>query len=544
METTKQIQNAGPFDFVIVGAGSAGCVLANRLTASGRHRVLLLEAGGEDRNPWIQIPLGYGKSFTNPKVNWLYTGEQEPASGNRRIAQPRGKVLGGSSSINGLVYIRGQREDYDHWRDLGNAGWGFDDVLPYFRKAEDQQRGADDYHGTSGPLSVSDVSEPHPLCEAYIAAAEACGYPRNPDFNGARQEGFGYVQLTLRNGFRSSTSTGYLRPARRRANLAVITRAHATRILFDGGRAAGIEYLQHGRKHSVNARREVILAAGAFNSPQLMQLSGLGSASMLQGFGIGVVADLPEVGANLQDHYNGRLVYESSEPYTLNDVVGNPLRGLVAALRYIFLRKGVLAMGASYAAGFLRTDPALTRPDIQAGLALFSMDKAGENLHPFSGFSLVVRLLQPESRGSVMIQSADPLQAPAIRPNYLATPQDRAALLAGVKAVRRIMDTPTMRRHVVREHDPGAACVSDEDLLDYIRRRGGISYHPVGTCRMGKDATAVVDDRLCVRGVPGLRVVDASIMPAIVSGNTNAPTIMIAEKGADMILQDAAGHSL
>ncbi len=536
------MQNADPFDFVVIGAGSAGCVLANRLTESGRYRVLLLEAGGEDRNPWIHIPLGYGKLFTNPKFNWLYTGEPDAASGNRRIAQPRGKVLGGSSSINGLVYIRGQHEDYDHWRSLGNTGWGFDDVLPYFRKSEDQQHGADDYHGAGGPLTVSDPSEPHPLCEAYIAAAEQCGYPRNPDFNGARQEGFGYVQLTLRNGRRSSTATGYLRPARRRKNLSVLTHAHATRILFSGKSAVGVDYLHRGQKRSANARREVIVAGGAFNSPQLLQLSGIGPASLLRDSGIHLIADMPGVGANLQDHYNGRLVLRSTEAFTLNDVVNNFGRGFVAALRYLFLRKGFLTMGASYAAGFLRTDPALPRPDIQAGLALFSADKAGDDLHRFSGFSMVVRLLRPESRGTVLIQSADPLRAPAIRPNYLATPKDREVLLAGLKAVRRILNTPTMRRYIAREHEPGAACESDADLLDHLRRRGGISYHPVGTCRMGNDASAVVDERLRVHGLQGLRVVDASIMPTIVSGNTNAPTIMIAEKGADMILQDAAGR--
>ncbi len=534
------MKDADPFDFVVIGAGSAGCVLANRLTESGRYRVLLLEAGGKDRNPWIHIPLGYGKLFTNPKVNWLYTSEPEAASGNRRIAQPRGKVLGGSSSINGLVYIRGQREDYDDWRQLGNAGWGYEDVLPYFRKSEDQQRGADDYHGVGGPLTISDPSEPHPLCEAYIAAAEQCGYPRNPDFNGARQEGFGYVQVTLRNGLRSSTATGYLRPARRRKNLSVITRAHATRILFSGKSATGVEYLHRGQKRSVNARGEVILAGGSFNSPQLLQLSGLGPAALLQRFGISVIADMPEVGANLQDHYNGRLVYQSTEAFTLNDVVNNFGRGMIEALRFLFLRKGFLTMGASYAAGFLRTDPALSRPDIQAGLMLFSADKAGADLHRFSGFSMLVRLLRPESRGDVLIQSADPLHAPAVRPNYLASAKDREVLLAGMKAVRRIGDTPAMRRYIAREHEPGASCSNDADLLDYLRRRGGISYHPVSTCRMGNDAAAVVDERLRVHGVQGLRVVDASIMPMIVSGNTNAPTIMIAEKGADMILQDAA----
>ena len=538
------MQGADPFDFVIIGAGSAGCVLANRLTESGRYRVLLLEAGGEDRNPWIHIPLGYGKLFTNPKVNWLYTSEQEEATSNRRIAQPRGKVLGGSSSINGLVYIRGQREDYDHWRALGNGGWGYDDVLPYFRRSEDQQRGADDYHGVGGPLTVSDPSESHPLCEAYIAAAEQCGYPRNPDFNGARQEGFGYYQWTLRNGLRSSAATGFLRPARRRKNLSVITRAHVTRIVFSGKSALGVEYLYRGQTRSVGTRCEVILAGGAFNSPQLLQLSGLGPAAKLREFGIDVIADMPAVGADLQDHYNHRLMYQCTEAFTLNDVVNNPGRGVVEALRYLFLRKGFLAMGALYAAGFLRTDRTLPTPDIQASLMLFSADKPGDNLHRFSGFSLVVTLLRPESRGDVLIQSADPLHAPAIRPNYLATLKDREVMLAGLKAVRRIMDTPTMRPYVAREHDPGTACASDADLLDFVLRRGGIAYHPVGTCRMGNDAAAVVDEGLRVRGVQGLRVVDASIMPTLVSGNTNAPTIMIAEKGADMILQDAARRSI
>jgi choline dehydrogenase len=531
---------AGEFDYVIVGAGSAGCVLANRLSAAGRHRVLLLEAGGADRHPWLHIPLGYGKNFTNPKVNWLYTSEPDACSGDRRIAQPRGKVLGGSSAINGLVYIRGQREDYDHWRALGNAGWGYEDVLPYFRRAEDQQRGADEYHGVGGPLAVSDPPQSHPLCDAFIAAAEACGYPRNPDFNGARQEGFGYVQMTLRRGWRSSTSKEYLRPAQRRANLSVLTHAQATRIRFDGGRVAGVEFLRDGRPQAAAARCEVILAAGAFNSPQLLQLSGVGPAARLRELGIGVVADRPAVGANLQDHYNGRLVYEANTPFTLNDVTGSLWRGAREALRFAFQRKGFLTMGASYAAGFLRTDPALDRPDIQAGIALFSADRAGEKLHPFPGFSLIARILRPESRGHVSLHSADPLQAPLIQPNYLSAEADRRVLLAGMKAVRRIMQATAMRRYTVREHEPGVHCASDDDWLDFLRRRGGISYHPVGTCRMGADAAAVVDERLRVRGVRGLRVVDASIMPTIVSGNTNAPTIMIAEKGADLILQDAA----
>jgi choline dehydrogenase len=528
------------YDYIIAGAGSAGCVLANRLTASGKHRVLLLEAGGEDSSFWIHFPLGYGKHFSNAEVNWLYDAEPEPAIGNRRIAQPRGRVLGGSISINGLVYIRGQREDYDTWRDLGNAGWGFDDVLPYFRQAEDQQRGADEYHGVGGPLRVSDHPEPHPLCDAYIEAAAASGYARNDDFNGATQEGFGYIQMTARNGWRCSAAKGYLHPARKRSNLTVITHALATRVTFEGTRATGIEYLRHGAKHTATAAREVIVSGGAFNSPQLLQLSGLGPATLLRDHGIPVVADRPGVGANLQDHFNGRVVYECAEPITLNDVVHSKTKSAAAALRWLFTRKGLLNMAASYSAGFIRVDPAAQSPDIQLGLCLFSFDKLSEGLHDFSGFYSAVRLLRPESRGTVLIGSADPQQAPAIKPNYLATEKDCSILLAGVKASREIMNQPAMRRYIVREHDPGDACVTDDELMDHIRSKGGISYHPVGTCKMGSDANAVVDARLRARGVQGLRVIDASIMPTLVSGNTNAPTIMIAEKGAQMILDDAA----
>jgi len=534
------MRNSAEFDFIVVGAGAAGCVLANRLTASGRHTVLLLEAGGKDSNPWIHIPLGYGKHFSNPKVNWLYYSEADEKTASRRILQPRGKVLGGSSSINGLLYIRGQREDYNCWRDLGNAGWGYADVLPYFRKAEDQERGADDFHGTGGPLSVSDPSEPHPLADAFLAAADECGYPRNRDFNGESQEGFGYNQWTLRKGLRSSAATGYLRSARRRGNLTVVTRAHATRILFSGTRATGVEYLRHGNRESALARRQVIAAGGSFNSPQLLQLSGVGPASLLKSFGIPVVADLPGVGMNLQDHYTSRLNYECTEPITLNDVVHHFGRGLAAALRYAFLRKGPLAMGSSYATGFIRADPAAATPDIQTSISLFSMDKAGDKLHSFSGFFLSARLLRPESRGSVLIQSKDPLQPPAIRPNYLSSEKDCAVLLAGVKALRRLAGSPALSRYIVREHDPGPSCASDADLLEFLRQRGGIAYHPVSTCRMGNDAMSVVDDHLRVRGLQGLRVVDASIMPTLVSGNTFAPTVMIAEKGADMILQDSS----
>jgi choline dehydrogenase len=526
------------FDFIVVGAGSAGCVLANRLSENGRHSVLLLEAGGEDRSPWIHIPLGYGKHFNDPRVNWLYESEPHPATGNRALPEPRGKVLGGSSSINGLVYVRGDHSDYDLWRQLGNPGWGFDDVLPYFRNAEDQQRGEDAYHGVDGPLTVADAPEPHPLCDAFIAAGEEQGYPRNPDFNGASLEGFGYLQFNLKRGRRASTATAYLRPARRRRNLHVVTHAHVMRVGFDGRRATGIEYVRNGVPQVAHATSEVMLAGGAINSPQLLQLSGVGPAAHLQKHGIQVVADCAGVGTNLQDHYNARLVYRCTQPITLNDVVGHPLRGAATVLRYAFGRKGFLTVGASSAAGFFRADASAVAPDIQAGIALFSTDKAGTGLHPFSGFSIIVRLLRPESRGTVMIESADPFQAPIIQPNYLAATRDEDLLVEGLLTMRKLAETSAMQPYVESEHLPGPACESAADMREFVRQRGGTSYHPVGTCRMGDDREAVVDARLRVHGLDGLRVVDASVMPRIVSGNTNAPTIMIAEKAADMILED------
>lgn len=526
------------FDFIIVGAGSAGCVLANRLTENGRHSVLLLEAGGKDSSPWIHIPLGYGKHFTNPDVNWLYESEPHPATGNRALPEPRGKVLGGSSSINGLVYVRGDHSDYDLWRQLGNPGWGFDDVLPYFRKAEDQQRGADVYHGVDGPLTVSDPTDKHPLCEAFIAAGAQRGYVRNDDFNGAQLEGFGYLQVNLKHGRRASAATAYLRPIRKRANLKITTHAHVTKIIFEGQRAAGVAFTRDGQSTIVTASREVILAGGAINSPQLLQLSGIGPAEHLHAHGIEVVADSPDVGANLQDHYNARLVYKSTQPNTLNDVVGNPVRSVMTGLRYAFLRKGFLTIGASSAAGFFRVDPASVAPDIQAGIALFSTDKAGTGLHPFSGFSIIVRLLRPESRGEVMIKNADPFAAPLIQPNYLSASRDEDLLVEGLLTMRELSEMPALKPFVASEYLPGPECRTETQMRDFVRHRGGTSYHPVGTCRMGSDDKAVVDSGLKVRGVDGLRVVDASIMPRIVSGNTNAPTIMIGEKAADLILED------
>ena len=533
------IPDKARFDYIVVGAGSAGCVLANRLTQSGRYRVLLIEAGGHDRHIWIHIPLGYGKLFDNAKVNWLYKTEPEPELNNRQIIQPRGKVLGGSSSINGLLYVRGQHADYDLWRQLGNAGWGFADVLPYFRRAEDQQRGADDFHGVGGPLAVSDVSEPHPLCEAFIEAAQQAGIPRNDDFNGATQEGAGYFQLTAKNGRRWSTAVGYLREARRRHNLAIASNALASRILFSGRRAIGVQYRQHGMPRTAYADGEVIVSGGAFNSPQLLQLSGLGPAKVLRDFGIEVIADIPGVGADLQDHLQVRMQYRCTEPITMNDVINHWRHRYGAGLRYIMSRKGLLTIGAGYAGAFFRTRPELATPDVQIHFLIFSADAAGAVLHAFPGFMASVCQLRPDSRGFVRIKSSDPAMPPAIQPSYLSERSDRETVVAGMKAMRRIMDQPVMRRYIAEERAPGAHCVRDDDLLAFARDTGTTVYHPTSTCRMGPDPSAVVDERLRVRGFEHLRVIDASIMPTVVSGNTNAATVMIGEKGADMVLEDA-----
>jgi choline dehydrogenase len=534
---------ADSFDYIIVGAGTAGCVLANRLTASGSERVLLLEAGGHDRHIWIHIPLGYGKLFTNPKVNWLYNSEPEAELNNRRIIQPRGKVLGGSSSINGLLYIRGQPQDFDHWRQLGNAGWSFEDVLPYFCRAEDQGRGEDSLHGVGGPLAVSDVCEPHPLCEAFIAAAQQAGFPRNDDFNGPTQEGAGYFQLTARHGRRWSTAVGYLRPARRRANLAIVSNALASRILFSGRRAIGVEYRQGEAKRIAYANREVILAGGTFNSPQLLQLSGLGPAALLRPLGIDVIADMPGVGADLQDHLQVRMQYRCTERITMNDVIHSWRHRMGAGLRYALFRKGLLAIGAGYAGGFFRTSPLVATPDVQVHFIIFSADAAGAALHAFPGFIASVCQLRPESRGFVRITSAEPAKPPAIEPRYLSSRTDRETIVAGMKLLRRIMQQPAMRRYIAEERAPPTTCTSDAELLAFARETGTTVFHPTSTCRMGSDDVAVVDERLRVRGIDGLRVVDGSIMPTVVSGNTNAAIVMIAEKGADMIQQDATAQA-
>jgi choline dehydrogenase len=527
------------FDYIVVGAGSAGCVLANRLSADGKNSVLLLEAGPKDTNLWIHVPLGYGKLFKAKKVNWMYQTEPEPGLDGRTIFQPRGKVLGGSSSINGLLYVRGQHEDYDRWRQLGNSGWGYDDVLPYFKKAEDQQRGADDFHGVGGLLPVSDLGHPDPLSAAFIAAAAESGLPLNPDFNGASQEGAGFFQTTTRHGRRASTAVSYLRPAKARKNLHVETAALARRILFDGRRAVAVEYGKAGALRTARARKEILISGGAYNSPQLLQLSGVGPAELLRKHGIDVVLDAPGVGHDLQDHMQVRVVMRCTKRITLNDVLNHPVRRILAGARYAAFRKGPLTIAAGTSGAFFKTDPRLATPDIQIHFLPFSTDKMGEKLHSFSGFSASVCQLRPESRGSLCIRSAEPTAPPEIRINYLATEVDRTANVEGLKILRRILRAPALSSFVTEEVDPGKKVSTDEELLNFCRQRGSTVYHPTSTCKMGGDPFAVVDQRLRVRGIESLRVVDASVMPDLVSGNTNAAVIMIAEKASDMILQDA-----
>jgi choline dehydrogenase len=527
-------------DFVVVGAGTAGCALAARLSENGRHSVLLLEAGPKDDSLWIHIPIGYGKTMFHPVYNWRFETEPDPGMNGRRIYWPRGRCLGGSSSINGLIYIRGQHEDYDHWAALGNDGWAWKDVLPYFRKLESNSRGASELHGADGPISCSDISGRHELIEAIIAGAGSLGVPRNDDFNGERQEGVGYFQLFTRKGWRSSTAVAYLKPARGRPNLRVETGAHATRVLFEGTRATGVEYRQHGRLKSARAGREVILAAGALQSPQLLQLSGVGPAQLLREHAIAVVADRPGVGENLQDHLQLRLVFKCAKPITTNDDLASWWRSAKIGLQWLFLREGPLAIGINQGGLFTRVLPESTRPDIQFHIATLSADLAGAKPHPFSGFTLSVCQLRPGSRGTVRIKSADPFQAPAMVPNYLSTEEDRRCAVEAVKYARKLAATAAVAPYVREEYRPGPGVGSDAEILDWCRGNGATIFHPSGTCRMGSDAMAVVDSRLRAIGVAGLRVVDCSVMPTLVSGNTNAPVAMIAERASDLILADAA----
>jgi choline dehydrogenase len=510
-------------------------VLAARLSEDPSVTVAVLEAGGADRNPWIHIPLGYGKTFADPRINWCYETEPVPELGGRRIFWPRGKVLGGSSSINGLLYVRGQAADYDHWRQLGNAGWSYADVLPYFRRSEHRMGPTNAWHGTDGELAVSDVAGGHPLSEAFIAAAEQEGVPRNDDFNGRDQEGVGYYQTTSRRGRRCSAAVAFLRPAMRRDNLRVITHGLATRILFAGKRAMGIQFRRDRSTEVIRARREVLLCGGAVNTPQLLMLSGIGPGAQLQSFGIETVCDAPGVGRNLQDHLKVAFAYRCRAPITVNDVMRRRLRMLRAGIDYALFRRGPLALSAASAGIFVRTRPELATPDIQFHFINFSSDTSAAHLHPFSGFTQHVCQLRPQSRGEIRLRSPDAATPPAIQPNYLAEELDRRTIVAGMRLARRIAARPALHAYIQSEYAPGEALQGDDALLDYARRTGSTVFHPVGTARMGSDAMAVVDDRLRVRGIEGLRVADASVMPTLVSGNTNAACIMIGEKCADLI---------
>jgi choline dehydrogenase len=526
------------YDYIIVGAGSAGCALASRLSADPKNKVLLLEAGGWDRNIWIHIPVGYYRTIYNKALSWNYATNGSEGTDGRSINYPRGRVMGGCSSINGLAYVRGQHADYDNWRQLGNTGWSFEDVLPYFKRSEDNERGEDEFHGVGGPLSVSDIPDEREICEAFIDAAVETGIPENPDYNGAEQEGVGYFQTTTRNGRRCSTSVAYLWPIRKRPNLRIEEHALTARVIFEMGRATGVRYKKDGKVITASADGEVILAGGAINSPQLLQLSGIGPAALLNSLGIDVVKDAPGVGADLQDHYQIRLVQELNGPKSLNDDINNSWSKLMVGLRYLLTRTGPLTVSAGQVALFTRSRPELATPDIQFHFIPFSSDGHGQSLHAYSGVTFSVCQLRPESRGSVLINSINPDRPPEIWPNYLATELDRRTIVEGFNIARNIAASPAFARHVTRETIPGPEVRTDSEVLDFARATGTTVFHPACTCRMGQDDRAVVDERLRVRGVGGLRVADCSIMPTLISGNTNAPAVMIGEKAADMILED------
>jgi len=536
------------YDYIVVGAGSAGCVLANRLTAGGEHRVLLLEAGGGDRSPWIQVPIGYGRTFNDPRFNWMYQAQPDAALDNRSAHWPRGKVLGGSSSINAMVYVRGQPADFDDWRAAGNPGWSWSELLPYFKKLEDHPWGPSEFHGAGGPVHVSDVSASvHPLCATFLQACANVGIENTRDFNGAQPEGAGLWQVTIKDGVRVSSANAYLRPIWRRANLDVRLRAHVTRVLFSGSRAVGVEYLRGGTRQQAGARAEVLLAAGAINSPQLLELSGVGDAQLLRQFHIPLVADSPAVGRGLQDHLAVSYFYRSRVP-TLNDQLAPFLGKVKAALRYVLGRRGPLAMSVNQAGAFLRSRAELTRPNLHIYFnpASYSTTTIGPkrrllNPDPYPAFLMSFNTCRPTSRGTIHIRSSDPLSSPAIFPNSLATEADVQDVFEGARVLRRIAGARPLAEVIETEREPGAQVQSDAEVLADFRRRAGSVFHACGTCAMGADPrTSVVDQRLRVRGVSGLRVVDAAIFPNISSGNINAPTLMVAERAADLILEDSS----
>lgn len=533
------------YDFIIVGAGSAGSVLAERLSASGRFSVLVLEAGGSDRRFYVQMPLGYGKTFFDPAVNWNYKAEPDPGLAGNADHWPRGKLLGGSSSINAMVWIRGAREDFDAWRDAGNPGWGFDDLLPAFKALEDNQAGADQWRGVGGPLHITDCSTSvHPLTKRYLAAANEAGLPLNPDFNGATQEGVGIYQITTGNGRRMSAARAFLRPAMKRKNVRVEINALATKILFEGKRAVGVEYLQNGATKTARAGREVILSGGSVNSPQLLQLSGVGPSALLGALAIPVVHANENVGANLQDHVGINYTFKGRLP-TLNQILRPWWGKLLVGMQYVFLRSGPLSLSMNNAGGFFRTDPATARPNMQLYFQAFStvIPKSGERPiltpDPWPGFSIGLSNCRPSSRGEIMIRSANPRDYPKIVANAFSTEADVAEMLAAVKFVRKIASMPAMAEIIEEEVLPGPSITSDADLIQDFRKRSGTVYHPVSTCRMGPDAAhAVVDPRLKVHGIQALRVIDASIFPDNITGNTNAAAIMTGWKGAELVLED------